>query len=168
MIAVARGLFPAGSDLARELRYRCFDQPLFDRARAQIYAQAEQHLDYLAAHPESADRRERIHELVECPQPLINLLLRRFADAPFAVRQLMLEVLTARYYRIRTLLDFRCLELDGQCLVLTEYDQEGKRIHVFTTHAEYSQLGSAARAILDRKSTRLNSSHRCISYAVFC
>src|SRR5437762_3790633 len=30
-------------------------------------------------------------------------------------------------------------------------------------------LHSAKRsAILDRKSTRLNSSHRCISYAVFC
>src|SRR5436189_5640100 len=26
----------------------------------------------------------------------------------------------------------------------------------------------AGRARLDRKSTRLNSSHRCISYAVFC
>src|SRR5437879_9881362 len=35
------------------------------------------------------------------------------------------------------------------------------------------QLADAARscssvATLDRKSTRLNSSHRCISYAVFC
>src|SRR5437763_8564359 len=28
--------------------------------------------------------------------------------------------------------------------------------------------GSAGRARRDRKSTRLNSSHRCISYAVFC
>src|SRR5437764_9342364 len=28
--------------------------------------------------------------------------------------------------------------------------------------------GAIARAVLDRKSTRLNSSHRCISYAVFC
>src|SRR5437879_8563661 len=28
--------------------------------------------------------------------------------------------------------------------------------------------GSAAVALGDRKSTRLNSSHRCISYAVFC
>src|SRR5436189_2168166 len=27
---------------------------------------------------------------------------------------------------------------------------------------------STCRSILDRKSTRLNSSHRCISYAVFC
>src|SRR5437879_9581144 len=30
------------------------------------------------------------------------------------------------------------------------------------------ELGLAARETLDRKSTRLNSSHRCISYAVLC
>src|ERR1017187_7969442 len=30
------------------------------------------------------------------------------------------------------------------------------------------QPGSTAGACTDRKSTRLNSSHRCISYAVFC
>src|ERR1017187_2328474 len=29
-------------------------------------------------------------------------------------------------------------------------------------------VGLLDRAMLDRKSTRLNSSHRCISYAVFC
>src|SRR5437879_7131920 len=29
-------------------------------------------------------------------------------------------------------------------------------------------LRRRARSALDRKSTRLNSSHRCISYAVFC
>src|SRR5437879_3713160 len=33
---------------------------------------------------------------------------------------------------------------------------------------KYFLLGSFATAFLDRKSTRLNSSHRCISYAVFC
>src|SRR5436189_3582446 len=32
-----------------------------------------------------------------------------------------------------------------------------------------AQLGGECRPLeLDRKSTRLNSSHRCISYAVFC
>src|SRR5437762_8924796 len=29
-------------------------------------------------------------------------------------------------------------------------------------------LGEVRAVLLDRKSTRLNSSHRCISYAVFC
>src|SRR5437762_6873661 len=34
---------------------------------------------------------------------------------------------------------------------------------------EDSEYRSARKAVLqDRKSTRLNSSHRCISYAVFC
>src|SRR5437763_10855079 len=31
-----------------------------------------------------------------------------------------------------------------------------------------SEAESASRLVRDRKSTRLNSSHRCISYAVFC
>src|SRR5437879_7664703 len=36
---------------------------------------------------------------------------------------------------------------------------------VALTRAEADRIAAAAR---DRKSTRLNSSHRCISYAVFC
>ena len=49
MISITRGLFPAVSDLAREVRYRCFDQPLFSQARKQIYEEMEDHLAYLAA-----------------------------------------------------------------------------------------------------------------------
>ncbi len=41
--------FPAVSDLAREVRYRYFDQPVFERARIKVYEEAENHLDYLAA-----------------------------------------------------------------------------------------------------------------------
>src|SRR5437879_7791204 len=32
----------------------------------------------------------------------------------------------------------------------------------------FGKIGTADRTPRDRKSTRLNSSHRCISYAVFC
>ena len=148
MISVARGLFPAVSDLAREVRYRCFDQHVFDQARKQIYAKAEEQLNYLAAHPKEPDHREKIHELVDCPQPLVTLFLRRFGDADPVLRQLMLEVLTARYYRIRTLMDFRCVAAGSHNFVSAEYDQEGKRIRVFTTYAEYSQLLTAARAMV--------------------
>jgi acetyl-CoA carboxylase carboxyltransferase component len=38
--------------------------------------------------------------------------------------------------------------VEGHSFVSAEYDREGKRIHVFTTHAEYSQLLSAARAMV--------------------
>ena len=59
----------------------------------------------------------------------------------------MLEAITWRYYRIRTLENFRSVAMeDGQCYAAAEYDHEGKRIHVFTTHAEYSQLPEAMRS----------------------
>jgi acetyl/propionyl-CoA carboxylase alpha subunit/acetyl-CoA carboxylase carboxyltransferase component len=147
MISMTHGLFPAVSDLAREVRYRYFEQPLLERARTQIYAEVEDHLTYLAAHPDAADRRERVRALVECPQPLVSLFASRFAAAAPPLRQLMLEVLTWRYYRIRMLMDFRALEVDGHCYVSAEYDHEGKRIHVFTTHAEYLHLPDVARKL---------------------
>src|ERR1017187_4321264 len=56
-------------------------------------------------------------------------------------------------------------ELDG-CAVMTAEFVEG------TTLAELCRPGPIpsieALRVIDRKSTRLNSSHRCISYAVFC
>src|SRR5437879_10564693 len=55
---------------------------------------------------------------------------------------------------------------------------EGRRDRVFVAskvsprHFAYNDVLDAAKRSLkrlgDRKSTRLNSSHRCISYAVFC
>jgi len=85
--------------------------------------------------------------LVECPQPLASLLSGRLASADPAMRKLILEALTWRYYRIRNLANFRSLEVDGQCYASAEYDYEGKRIHVFTTHAQYPQLSEAARTL---------------------
>jgi len=147
MASMTNGLFPAVTDLAREVRYRYFDKPLFERARKQVYEQVEDHLAYMSANPDAADRRERVRALVECPQPLASLLSSRLAAADVTMRKLILEALTWRYYRIRKLTNFRSLELDGQCYASAEYDHEGKRIHVFTTHAEYSQLSEAARTL---------------------
>ncbi|MGB0106185.1 MAG: carboxyl transferase domain-containing protein [Candidatus Sulfotelmatobacter sp.] len=143
MIAMSNGQFPAVSDLAREVRYRYFDQPLFKQARKQVYAQVEEQLASMAAHPDAADRHERVRALVECPQPLVALLASRFAAADSAMRRLMLEAITWRYYRIRTLENFRSLTVNGHCFASAEYDHEGTRIHVFTTHAEYSRLSEA-------------------------
>jgi acetyl-CoA carboxylase carboxyltransferase component/pyruvate/2-oxoglutarate dehydrogenase complex dihydrolipoamide acyltransferase (E2) component len=147
MASMTNGLFPALTDLAREVRYRYFDQPLFERARRQVYEQVEDHLAYMAANPDAADRHERVRALVECPQPLASLLSGRLATADPAMRKLILEAMTWRYYRIRNLMNFRSQAVGGQCYASAEYDHEGKRIHVFTTHAEYSQLSDAARTL---------------------
>ncbi len=147
MISMTSVPFPAVADLAREVRYRYFDQSLLERARQQVYDEMEEHLSYLAANPDAADRHQRVRTLIECPQPLFSLVSSRFAAAGHVMRKLMLEALTWRYYRMRKLTNFRSLALDGQCCATAEYDYEGKRIHVFTTHAGYSRLADAARAL---------------------
>jgi acetyl/propionyl-CoA carboxylase alpha subunit/acetyl-CoA carboxylase carboxyltransferase component len=148
MISMTGNVFPTVSDLAREVRYRYFEQPLFERSLKQVHEQVEEHLDYIAAHPDAPDVRERIHALVECPQPTVRLFSMRFAAAETHLREAMLEVLTWRHYRIRALTNLVHLAVDGHCCVTAEYDHEGKHIHVFSTHAEYPRLAEAARALL--------------------
>src|SRR5437879_10359821 len=41
-------------------------------------------------------------------------------------------------------------------------------VHNETSTGTTSRIPEIRKAMEDRKSTRLNSSHRCISYAVFC
>jgi len=147
MIAVTHELFPAVSDLASEVRYRCFDQPLFEQVRKRVYEQVEENLACLEENPEAPERHERVRALVECPQPLVRLLSSRFAAADRAMRDLMLEAITRRYYRIRTLEEVRAFTADGRSFVSAEYDHDGRRIHLFTTHTEYSQLAEAAKAV---------------------
>jgi hypothetical protein len=66
MIEISNGVFPSVSDIAREVRYRCFDQPLFERARREVHDEAERHLAYLLNNPDGTDRGERwwsVHSL---------------------------------------------------------------------------------------------------------
>ncbi|HZS95261.1 MAG TPA: carboxyl transferase domain-containing protein [Terriglobales bacterium] len=147
MISITNGNFAALSDLAREVRYRCFDQPLFERARRHIYNQVDDQLAYLSAHPNPPDRHERLRALVDCPQPLVTHLSAHFDSATTALKNLMLEAITWRFYRIRTLTGLRSFELDGRCYASVEYEHDGKQIHVFATCAEYSQLAAAVQAM---------------------
>src|SRR5436189_3969711 len=51
----------------------------------------------------------------------------------------------------------------------TLFRSDRARRHLAADRRHPDASGISVRAlILDRKSTRLNSSHRCISYAVFC
>jgi acetyl/propionyl-CoA carboxylase alpha subunit/acetyl-CoA carboxylase carboxyltransferase component len=147
MIAITHEPYPSVSDLAREVRYRCFDQPLFERARDQVFEEAENHLNYLAAHPEADDHRARMHELIECPQLLAGLFAGRFPSADPALRRIMLEVLTWRYYRICTLLNPRPSAANEHPYFSAEYDSEGKREHVCASFSDYHALPAAARAM---------------------
>src|SRR5581483_9541293 len=140
VISISMGVFPALHDLAREVRYRYFDQPLFEKARKQVYAQLEGHLAYLSANANPVDRHERVRALIDCPQPLASIFASRFGEAAANMRNLMLEALTLRFYRIRTLVNFHTVPFGDQSCVTAEYDYEGKRIHIFATHCDYENL----------------------------
>ena len=110
----------------------------------------DEHLGYLARYPTALDRAARLAALVNCPQPLVSVLAGRFADADAAMRELMLEVLTRRYYRIRQIESLDCQALGEQSCATAEYSFEGVRIHVLATHAEYAVLADAARRFCPR------------------
>lgn len=147
IILLTNGTFLTLSDLAREVRYRYFDQPAFERARKDVYAQIDQQLSEAADVSSVADRHKILCALMECPQPLVTRLSSRFARADTYLRRLMLEAITWRYYRIRPLLGLLSLEVEGRCYASAEYDHEGKHIRLFTTHTDYSQLAQAVETM---------------------
>jgi acetyl-CoA carboxylase carboxyltransferase component/biotin carboxyl carrier protein len=147
IVSITNGFFPAVTDVAREMLYRYFDQPLFEQSRRRVYDELENNLTYLAAHPDAPDRQERLRALIECPQPVASLFSGRFASANQTMRQLMLETLVRRYYRIRELTNFHSVALNGHCYASAEYEYEGKHIHVLSTHADYSRLAEVAQTL---------------------
>jgi len=147
LLLATQGRYLAVNDLAREIRFRYFNKPLFEQTRNKVYEEMQVHLAYLAGHPAASDRDERMSILVACPQPLQNLLTSRFPQSEDEMHQLMLEVLTRRYYRIRKLEDFECTTADGQTFVKAAYQYEGTRIVVVTTYARYEDLAVADMAM---------------------
>ena len=134
------------ADLAREVRFRCFDEPVIEAARASVYGEMERHLDALAADPGRADRDERIAALVACARPLAPMLTHRMSTAEPVLRRVLLETLARRFYRVRTLDAFTEETLDGQPFSISRYRHEGPRRHLATAFVELADLPAAARA----------------------
>ena len=82
-----------------------------------MYAAMEEHLAALVADPAGLERSDHIKALVDCPQPLAPLLLRRLAVDPPATHPVVLETMTRRYYRRRDPGDVRPLTVDGRDVV---------------------------------------------------
>ncbi|HSF43079.1 MAG TPA: biotin/lipoyl-containing protein, partial [Thermoanaerobaculia bacterium] len=143
MISETQGHEPAVHDLAREVRYRCFDRPLLLAARDRLYAESEDDLTRLDTEPEPVDRAERIRALVECPQPLHAWLSARFAGASPALRRAILEVITRRYYRVRDLRNVAVAPFEGTDVFTADYEQRGALLRIAATHDPGPELAPA-------------------------
>ncbi len=147
LIAVTQGLSPSLSDLAREIRYTCFDRHLYEDALHTIYARADADLSGLAADPNGKNRGNLIQSLVECPEPLFTMFTSRFEAASEEMRQAMLEVFIRRYYRIREIGEVRTGTVDGRSFATTTYALDGDIVHPMAAFATYDDLGTALRSL---------------------
>jgi acetyl/propionyl-CoA carboxylase alpha subunit/acetyl-CoA carboxylase carboxyltransferase component len=150
LIVAAQVRYPAVGELARSVRFRIFDRPMIEDARARVLAAAREQLRYLAAHPDAPDHGERIDALVASPEPLIRLLGERIGGP--AGHGPLLELLTRRYYKIVALEEVRSSRLDGRPIVTARYWLEGRWVGLIATVAEVAELTAAVATVGARAS----------------
>ncbi|MFP4310612.1 MAG: biotin carboxylase N-terminal domain-containing protein [Nitriliruptoraceae bacterium] len=143
LIVATRARQPVVGDLARRVRYRCFDQPRLAARREQVHAWARDHLTALAA-PSTPDREDRLRELLDTPEPLLGLL----EDPAVTGDRLgpLLEVLTRRYYRTRDLESVRTVAADGGEAVIADFVDPRGRGRVIALTATADDLSESLRA----------------------
>lgn len=136
------------AELARDVRFHYFDEPLLAVTVADEYARAKRDLDALGDHPDGGDRTKLIDGLVACAQPLRAELLRRWrhTDDP-GMRRVLLEIYIRRFYRIRELRGLQVSVHDGRPLGSADYDHEGRPIHVIAAYGRLAELPALSRAI---------------------
>ncbi len=139
--------YPDVADLARDLLFHYFDEPLLERAIAGHQAEMASHLDALEADPRRADRAALIERLVHCPQPMRAMLLARWPAASPAFREVLLDVHLHRFYRIRQLRDVRFEASQNSPLAAADYVHEGHEEHVVAMYAPLEELTQIAAAV---------------------
>ena len=149
LVRASEGRDPVLADLARDVRFRYFDEPVIAHARERAYAEMDEHIAALAADPAAPDRERRVAALVACAWPLAPMLTARMRDAGAELRRLLREIVARRFYRVRTLEGFSEATLDRHPFLLARYRREGPCRHLATAYVALSELEGAARAFAD-------------------
>ncbi|MEQ4206550.1 carboxyl transferase domain-containing protein [Actinopolymorpha sp. B9G3] len=155
--------FPVVGDLARSVRFRWFDQPLVDEARAEVLAGVGTEVASLAANPDAPDRRQRIEALAAIPEQIARFLAQRLergwspsgsasergtSEEPTGVgnasmsteREPMLEVLIRRHYREYELHDLGESAVDGRPFATADYSVDDRPTHLVSTVGTIDEL----------------------------
>jgi acetyl/propionyl-CoA carboxylase alpha subunit/acetyl-CoA carboxylase carboxyltransferase component len=152
LISAAENRFPSLSEIARDVRYRHFEQPFYARARAEVFASVREHLRHLEVSPGDP---ARIAALVDCPYPLMSALAGCFSHKDPLVRQTALEVLTRRYYRVSDLRDFSAQTSGERAVATATCRRDQRRIQLISTHVDSLSLcldAAILKPALDRLS----------------
>jgi acetyl-CoA carboxylase carboxyltransferase component len=143
-----RGRHQAISELARDVRFHYFDEPVLEDLLSRAYVQSERALDLLAADPEGPTRAANIDAVVSCPQPMRRDLLRRWMETSDpGLRGVLLEVYARRFYRTRDLRNLRFAAQGHHQLCTSDYEWGNKHIHLVVAYAGMDALADLFRAI---------------------
>jgi acetyl/propionyl-CoA carboxylase alpha subunit/acetyl-CoA carboxylase carboxyltransferase component len=135
---------PTLAELAREAHYRFAEQPTFEEARRKAIAEVEGHLTHLNSVPDAVDRPARVQQIVECPQPIAELLLaRRHAGVGGEMQRVVLESLVRRYYRFRSLGEPNFVEQDGMTVCSISVSGEGPAGNVVAVLTDWNRIERA-------------------------
>jgi acetyl/propionyl-CoA carboxylase alpha subunit/acetyl-CoA carboxylase carboxyltransferase component len=146
LVAATEGRDPVVADLAREVRYRAFDQPVIAAAHDRVYTEMEAEIAALAEDPERSDRDERIAAVVACPRPLAALITARMGGAAPPLRRVLVEAMARRYYRVRSLSGFEPARAGGQELLMARYPFEGRQRHLAAAYIDLDHVRTFAEA----------------------
>jgi acetyl/propionyl-CoA carboxylase alpha subunit/acetyl-CoA carboxylase carboxyltransferase component len=147
LVASTTGRYASLMDLARDVRFQFFEQPLLARTQAEVYADMRGHIEALATGADPAGRAAHMDALIGCPQPLRPELLRWYQEGDARERDLALEVAARRYYRIRDLRDLELVEVDGRRLAVADYARAGARFRLIVAYSPAGELGALAGAV---------------------
>ena len=146
LVAATQLRYPTLGDLSRSIRFRLFEEPLIQEAREEAYRDIREHLDHLDEHPDADDRADHIEAMVALTEPVVRLLAARVVRDSGGAEPL-LEVLTRRYYKVRTLEDVEAFLRGDRQFVTGSFDLSGQRLHLITTLSDFAGLPAAAQAV---------------------
>ena len=139
LIAATQLRYPVVGDLARSVRFRWFDQPLVDAARASVLAGVRDDVRYLAANPGAPDYSTRINALAAIPEQIVRFLAERL-ESGIGEHEPMLEVLARRHYREYELHALRTFAAAGRPFVACDYTLDDRPTHLVSTVANLAEL----------------------------
>ncbi|MEV8376168.1 carboxyl transferase domain-containing protein [Kribbella sp. NPDC056861] len=131
--------FPVIGDLARSVRFRWFDQPLVDAARAEVLSVVGDELATLALDPNAADYAARIEALATIPEQIVRFLAERLANGVNG-NEPMLEVLVRRHYLEHELHNLSNASVNGRAVTTADYTLDERPTHLVSTVGTVAEL----------------------------
>ncbi len=146
LVVVLEGRDPVVADLAREVRYRYFDEPVITAARDRVYAEMSLRIAALARDLAPSEREDVMSSIVQCPRPLGTFLTTAMHAAAPRTRAQLVEAMARRYYRIRSLRGFEPLELDGIPAIAGHYEFENTPRRIVAAYVDLDDVSRVAEA----------------------